>query len=189
MRMLASTLYVVIVLAFSGPAFGEDGAGPDVSNPVDVNAVFGRYGFSITPHATGSSCSVTMTLAEKTFVDSIPELKQIGLLNNELTQTAINSKPNMISMAFVIEMLPVATREVYDSNKNVDICEFSQSLLAVDDYGNDKKIPMLTYEFSRSLYKKVNWDKFQAQNLMKIAPKFHSAPEFAQVLLKEAEGN
>jgi hypothetical protein len=146
--MLASTLYVEIVLAFSGPAFGEDGAGPDVSNPVDVNAVFGRYGFSITPHVTGSSCSVTMTLAEKTFVDSIPELKQIGLLNNELTQTAINSKPNMISMAFVIETLPVATREVYDSNKNVDICEFSQSLLAVDDYGNDKKIPMLTYEFS-----------------------------------------
>ncbi len=99
----------------------------------------------------------------------------------------INSKPNMLSMAFVLEMLPVATKEIYDNNKDVDRCEFSQSLSSVDDYGNDKEILMLTYEFTRALYKKINWDNFQAQNMMKVAPKFHMSSEFGVGLMREQQ--
>jgi hypothetical protein len=159
------------------------GTKPD--NSVDVNAVFGRYGFSSLPHVTGSSCSVELSLNQKTFIENFDELKQIGLMNRDISQTMINSKPDFLSMGFVVQMLPVATKEIYDDNKNVDRCKFSQSLSSVDDYGNDKKILMLTYEFTRALYKKINWDSFQAQAMMKVAPKFHLGPEFGANLMKE----
>ena len=113
----------------------------------------------------------------------------MGMLNPDITQTKINSEPNMLSMAFALQMLPVATKEVYESNKEVDRCEFSQSLSSIDDYGNDKKITMLTYQFTRALYKKINWDNIQAQSMMKIAPKFHMSPEFGIILMKEKQGS
>jgi hypothetical protein len=188
--MRISTLSVVLSLALIGPVFAGDdnsseGTKPD--NSVNVNAVFGRYGFSSSPHVTGSSCSVELRLNQKTFIENLDEPKQIGLMNREISQTMINSKPNFLSMAFAVEMLPVATKEIYDENKNVDRCEFSQSLSSTDDYGNEKKILMLTYEFTRALYRKINWDNFQAQGMMKVAPKFHLNPEFGGDLVKERE--
>lgn len=113
----------------------------------------------------------------------------MGMLNPDITQTRINSEPNMLSMAFALQMLPVATKEVYENNKEVDRCEFLQSLSSIDDYGNDKKITVLTYQFTRALYKRINWDNVQAQSMMKIAPKFHMSPEFGIILMKEKQGS
>jgi hypothetical protein len=138
---------------------------------------------------TASSCNVEMGLNQKTFIENLPQLQQIGLLNRDITQTQINSEPNMLSMAFAIQMLPVATKEIYENNKKVDRCEFSQSLSSIDDYGNDKKIKVLTYEFTRALYKKINWDNIPTQGMMKIAPKFHMSPEFGIILMKEKQGS
>jgi hypothetical protein len=136
---------------------------------------------------TASSCSVELTLNQKTFIENIDDLKQMHLMNREIAQTMINSKPDFLSMAFVFQMLPVATKEIYDENKNVDRCQFSQSLSSTDDYGNDKKILMLTYEFTRALFKKINWDNFRAQSMMKVAPKFHINSEFGAIVVRERE--
>ena len=183
-------LGIALTAALIGPVFaGDDNSseGTKTDDSVNVNTVFGRYGFSSSPHVTASSCSVELTLNQKTFIENIDDLKQMHLMNREISQTMINSKPNFLSMAFAFEMLPVATKEIYDENKNVDRCQFSQSLSSTDDYGNDKKILMLTYEFTRALFKKINWDNFQAQSMMKVAPKFHINSEFGAIVVRERE--
>ena len=186
--MLSAALAAVLIQ----PAFGGDDnrtGETEAGDSVTVNSLFGRFGFSSSPHVTASSCSVEMGLNQKTFIENLPQLQQMGMLNPDITQTRINSEPNMLSMAFALQMLPVATKEVYESNKEVDRCEFSQSLSSIDDYGNDKKITVLTYQFTRALYKKINWDNIQAQSMMKIAPKFHMSPEFGIILMKEKQGS
>jgi hypothetical protein len=189
--MRTSMLAVALTAVLVGPVFaGDDSSseGTKTDNSVNVNTVFGRYGFSSSPHVTASLCNVELTLNQKAFVENIDELKQMHLMNNEISQTMINSKPSFLSMAFAFQLLPVATKEIYDENKDVDRCQFSQSLSSTDDYGNDKKILMLTYEFTRALFKKINWDNFQAQGMMKVAPKFRINPEFGAIVVKEREG-
>ena len=148
--MLSAALAAVLIQ----PAFGGDDnqtGETEGSDAVTVNSLFGRFGFSSSPHVTASSCSVEMGLNQKTFIENLPQLQQIGMINPDITQTKINSEPNMLSMAFALQMLPVATKEIYENNKTVDRCQFSQSLSSTDDYGNDKKTTMLTYEFNRAL--------------------------------------
>ena len=108
-------------------------------------------------------------------------------MNQDISETTLNTQPNMISMGFIFQMLPVATKEVYDNNKGADHCVFTQSLSVVDDYGNDKKILMFSYNFTRALYNKINWDHFPAQNMVKVGPEFHFNPRFAARIVKDRE--
>jgi hypothetical protein len=188
--MRISMLAVALTAGLIGPVFaGEENSseGAKTDNSVTVSTVFGRYGFSSSPHLTASSCSVELELNQKTFIDNIDELKQMRLMNREISQTMMNSKPNFLSMAFGVEMLPVATKELYDNNKDADRCEFLLSLSSIDDYGNDKRILMLSYEFTSALFRKINWDNFQAQSMMKVAPKFRINPEFGANIVRERE--
>jgi hypothetical protein len=182
---LAASLILLSAEAIAQNDGADKDSGRASSADVTVNAVFGRYGFSDSPNINSQSCKVSMQLEQKEFLTHIDELKTIGLLNPDLTQTAINLKPNLISMAFIMQMLPVATKEIYENNKNVDLCEFTQSLIGADDYGNDTHIMVLSYNFTRSLYKKINWDKFEAQKMLKVAPKFQFNPAFEVLIIKE----
>jgi hypothetical protein len=128
---------------------------------------------------------VAMKVDQKVLIAHIDQLKAIGLLSKDLTQTIINMEPNIISMAFAIQMLPVATKEVYEINKNANNCDFIQSIILTDDYGNDKQMKMFSYHFTRAIYDKVNWDNFESQKMFKIAPKFAFSPEFMALVSKE----
>jgi hypothetical protein len=189
--MRISLLVALLALAFAyTPAIsGENEAANDTaatdSGKVSVNDVFGRYGFSSAPHVTSSVCNVEMGLNQQKFLDNIGELQKLGVLNPDLTQTTINLKPNSLSLAFALQSIPVATKEVYDNNKDADRCEFSQSMVIVDEYGNNKKLLMFSYHFTRAIYQKINWDNFLSQNMLKVAPKFHFSSEFQSVVVKE----
>jgi hypothetical protein len=70
-------------------------------------------------------------------------------------------------------------------NANVDKCTFHQTLTIIDDYGNDKTILAFFYNFTRSIYKRANWDNLPSGNMLKIAPGFRFGPEFQTLLTEE----
>ncbi len=96
--------------------------------------------------------------------------------------------PRSITFAFGIQMAPAIVQAVYDGNADVNSCAFNQFIDGVDDYGNTKRTMMFSFHFTRALFKKVNWDGFEAQNLPKIAPQFRFGSAFMQAV-EEERGN
>jgi hypothetical protein len=82
-------------------------------------------------------------------------------------------------------MIPTATKDAYDDNANADKCTFHQTLTFIDDYGNDKTISAFSYNFTRSIYKKINWENLPNGNMAKIAPGFRFSPEFQAKFAEE----
>jgi hypothetical protein len=143
---------------------------------VSVNDVFGRFGYT-TERVPGQSCVVKMMIDRKKFIGAVPELKAMDLLNPEyVTQTRMNVEPTALAMAFSLQMAPAVVKDVYDEDAKADRCKFVQAITTEDDYGNDKVGTLFTFEFTRAIYKKVNWDKFLSQNLPKVAIKFIPGP-------------
>ncbi|MGO8779164.1 MAG: hypothetical protein ACLQKK_09675 [Rhodomicrobium sp.] len=186
--LLAALVVPTVFLSTAALSQSDDGSKDNLGtadNTATVSVVFGRFGFSSNPDTSPSSCKVEMQLNQATFVKHIDELKAIGLLNSELTQTTVNLMPNTLSMAFAMEIVPVATKEIFERNQDINRCQFFQKVTITDDYGNDKSVLMFSYWFTRELYKKINWDNFPAQNMPKVAPKFQFSREFALMTMGE----
>ena len=48
----------------------------------------------------------------------------------------------------------------------------STYILAPDLYGNPGKEYCYSFDFDRELYQRINWERFQAENIKHIAPNF-----------------
>lgn len=126
-------------------------SGDQGNTKIDVNSVFGRFGYKLDAKLGTKSCQIDLQLDEKAFLESIPALKQLQLLNPDITQTKIHTEPTVLSMAFSIEMAQVSIKDVYDENPSADRCFFKQTLNTVDDYGNDEKEWLYSFGFTREL--------------------------------------
>jgi hypothetical protein len=157
--------------------------------PVTVNSLFGRFGYT-TERAPGKDCVLVMTLDRSVYIDAIPQLKHMGLLNSEyVTQTMVNLEPVKLSLAFASNMMPATVHDFYDTDKKADKCVFKQVLKTQDDYGNDKTVPMFSFGFSRALHDKINWDNFSATKLMKVSSQFKiETPIMLEVQQEDAAG-
>jgi len=176
------TAITVVGIFFSGlPSRAEDKQ-PQESM---INAVFGRFGFHTAPNVSPTKCIVKMDLNQKTFLDNFELIKKFGLLNETLDNSQIYKRPNSLSMAFMFQMLPVATKTLYEENSNADKCEFEQTITILDDYGNEKALLALSYTFTRAVHSKINWDNFPNQNIMKVAPKFRFTTIFQSMVSSE----
>jgi hypothetical protein len=157
------------------------------SGPIVSASVFGRFGFHSGPIVSASVCSVRMNLDQKTFLDHFQEIQKIGLLNDRLDQSRVYTQPTTLSMGLIFVIIPTVTKNIYEDNDGADKCSFSQTITILDDYGNDKTVPVLTYTFTRAIYQRINWDNFPNQNMIKVAPGFRFSPEF-QAMVSDERG-
>jgi hypothetical protein len=177
--------YIVIALAGVFLSSIASRAEDNQDQQSTVNMVFGRFGFHIDPKVSGTKCIVHMNLNQKIFLDNFQTIKKLGLLNENLDNSAVFKEPNTLSMAFLFQMIPPATKSVYDENATANNCSFEQTITILDDYGNDKTVPALSYTFTRAIYSKINWDNFPNQNMVKVAPGFRFTPEFQSMVSGE----
>jgi hypothetical protein len=179
MRKIAFRLLVGVVLLLSTSALRVADA------QEGMNTTLSQFGFVSTKPIVGKPCVIESTLIEADYLSSIPMLKKVGILNPDITQTYINMKPRLLESAFVLEMAPNVVRSVFDEDARVTACQSRQILSDVDDYGNDRKRLMFSYEFDSATYKKVNWDKFDPRKFRNIASGFKFEIWFMQETSEE----
>ena len=182
-RCVVMTLGAIISSAIAARA--EDKKANGQAPQSTVNMVFGRYGFHSDPKLSTTECNVNMNLDQKTFLENFKEIQKIGLLNETLDSSTVFTKPNTLSLAFLFQMIPAATKALYDENAHADKCSFKQTMTILDDYGNDKTVLALSYTFTRAIYRKINWDNFPNQNMIKVAPGFRIDPELQNMVSGE----
>jgi hypothetical protein len=182
-RCVVMTLGAIISSAIA--AHAEDKKANGQAPQSTVNMVFGRYGYHSDPKLSATECNVHMNLDQKTFLDNFKEIQKIGLLNETLDSSTVFTEPNTLSLAFLFQMIPPATKDVYEENADADKCSFKQTMTVLDDFGNDMTVPALSYTFTRAIYRKINWDNFPNQNMIKVAPGFRIDPELQTMVSGE----
>lgn len=130
-------------------------------------------GCEVSTHEVSGVTNVGVSCDRDTIVKEIPALKDAGFLNPDITQTQINTAPNMICSVYVLEAVVAIIHPLYESSQKLNKSHWSVALKLPDDYGNIQDQVMYTFDFNRALDKKINWDNFQTFNLYKVAPNFH----------------
>lgn len=144
---------------------------------LSVNQVFGVFGFTTSTSIDHGPCRVTSTLDKQAFLQKVPALQALGMLNPDLTMADINTKPAMLAAAFAMQMTPVVTKETFENNPSVNICSFVVNLKEANVYGHTVDDNILSYSFDRATFDKINWDQFDATNMPKVAQRFLLNPE------------
>lgn len=122
-----SGLVIATAIFFSGIA--SSGTGDSQPPDLLVNMIFGHFGFHAAPPVSPNKCIVHMTLNQKMFLHNFARIKKIWLLNQSLDNSEVFKQPNTLSMAFLFQIMPPATKNLYEGNENADSCLFEQSII------------------------------------------------------------
>lgn len=145
----------------------------DSDSPVDNT--FESFGYTYTLNKN----QVEIDIDRDKVLSSIPELQASGAINPELTQTGINLNKDLISTSVSIFFTCAIVPEIY-KNTNLDEVHFRAYLMSPDDYGNNKKHLIYSFNFNRKLNEKINWDNMTANSFMKVAPGFRFSEWYDQ---------
>jgi hypothetical protein len=143
------------------------------------------FGYA-TSRAPGKVCQETLALDQAAFIQSVPALKALGVINADyVTQTVVNTRPFTLSMAYLMNSAPDSVSAAFGNDPTLQQCFFRATIKFQDDYGNDKSETAFSFEIPRALYIKVNWAKIDAKRFQKIAPHFVLSPSIVAEMQAE----
>lgn len=128
---------------------------------------------------------LTMSCDEATIIGQAPELQERGVLNPDLTQTAINLDRIGIAGAVTFTATTVALKDVYAQNASLDRLKVRAILIVPDLYGHLDPRPIFTFGFDRALYNRIDWSHFDQTNLAQISKGFAFSPWYQEELTRE----
>jgi hypothetical protein len=72
-------------------------------------------------------------------------------------------------------------------NPKIDRCHFESHASVPDDFGNAMDHILFSDDFDRALFKKINWEKMETRNLVKVATHFKMSDWFLIQASKETD--
>lgn len=121
---------------------------------------------------------VEILIDEQKALKAIPAMQAMGAMNPDISQTDINLNEELYTGEIGAFNAPAIIAYIYKKT-NANNLLFKIYLIAADDYGNNQKHLIYSFNFFRSLYNKINWDNFGPENLIKVAPNFKTSSWFA----------
>lgn len=169
--ILGLSLYLFSCLSFADEQL------PSIQNTSSdkIQNVFSKYGVNYNLNGN----NIDIVIDREKALQSIPILKAIGIMNPDISQTEINESPTIYAGLVGLLMMPEIIVDIYKTNNNVDNLKFTSYLLVADNYGNNKKHQIYSFNFDRHLYEKINWNNFSSEKLVKIAPNFKSTSYYS----------
>jgi hypothetical protein len=174
----STIITAALALAFIAPAHAQ---------MPSVNEIFGHFGFTTEASIDHGSCQITGTTDKQVFLEKVPVLQKLGLLNQDLTETDINMRSNQLALGFTMQMTTVATKETFEKNPSIGTCSFVMNLKEADVYGHPTTVRMISYSFNRAIFDKIDWLHFIPTNMMKVAQQFSISPEMKSRFATEGE--
>lgn len=114
---------------------------------------------------------LNITANQQTLLTSIPSLQALGALNIGMQNASITSHPISYAGAASLHFASVIIPFVYKNNlaQNTHVNLYLDS---PDDFGHLQKHLMMSFDFNRELFDKIDWNNLPPENLAKIAPNF-----------------
>jgi hypothetical protein len=83
--------------------------------------------------------------------------------------------------------MSVMVQQTYRDNAGVDRCAFEGHFLVPDGYGHARDKLAYSFDFDRSTFKLIDWDRMESRNLMKVVKRFRISDWVKQEMGKEAD--
>ncbi|MFT9361235.1 hypothetical protein [Acetobacter okinawensis] len=146
-------------LPFPSPIFNND-------------SKFSEWGVKVIVSNDGGKCVVSTTVDMPSFSANVQDMVDSGIFSKKVSPTMGNTAPHYLLNTFEAEAAPGIVQLLFDQTGSPENCHFDWSYVNPDEYGNDKKYKMVSFDFKKSIYQKINWPRFNINNLMKVAQNF-----------------
>lgn len=120
--------------------------------------------------------SLEIDASEEKMTQKVPELQAINAINPDLSQAVIRMMPYTMMSTAVLGFSEEIFSDIYDIKSKTDKIHVKIYINTTDDYGNDSKKLCLSFNFSRALYKKINWDHMDFEKITRAYPNFQFSP-------------
>lgn len=130
--------------------------------------------------------NLIVTVDKDDSLTEIPDLQKQGIMNQDITQTGINLLSYCLCGWYSFIYLPQILKGIYE-NTQINKMHVKVVLEDSDAYGNNKDKLMYEFDFSRDIYKKINWMNFKWINIPKVVLNFKQAQWYKIKTQKETE--
>jgi hypothetical protein len=170
-KILAALFSLATISAVTGRcgAFAADqNNGDDKISIASAEAVLSMMGCK-EELATGTTATLTITCDQEKVIAAMPSLKQMGIINPDLTETAMNVLPLSLTGVVLTETYAAAIPAIYSEKTAINSLRVIGAITSADTYGNVASHVAMSFGFDRSLYQRINWEHFDVRNIMKVA--------------------
>lgn len=143
------------------------------------------WGLSSTVSNQNGVCTVNAKIDQPTFAAHVQDMVDKDVFSKRVSPTMGNTAPHYLMNVFEAEVAPSMVKILFDETGSPEKCHFVWGYVNPDDYGNDKYFKMEDFYFLKSTYQKVNWERFNINNLTKIANNFNPDPAFSSLVNQE----
>ncbi|QOF94198.1 hypothetical protein IFJ82_09560 [Novacetimonas hansenii] len=189
--MVRKFLVILGLFCASTTAHAQQRNSQGVSYPAPIfpdGSNFGAWGVSSTVSVQNGICTINTRIDQPTFSAHVQDMVDKGIFSKRVSPTMGNTAPHYLMNIFEAEVAPSMVKALFDEEGSPGKCHFVWGYVNPDDYGNDKYFKMEDFYFLKSTYQKVNWDRFNINNLLKIANNFNSDPSFSSLVNQETFG-
>lgn len=163
--VLNTTCITGIVILFVSSSFAQAKS--------SFNSLQNSAAVGITHQFSGKNLSILID--QQKMLRTIPKLQKAKVINPNLSKTEIDFYQSLFPATVSILYVSALVKNTYLTHSDIDQIHVDAYLLTVDLYGNNEKSLCYSFDFDRSLYQKINWKKFQADNLKHIALNFKTS--------------
>lgn len=134
----------------------------------------------------GEKTTLILHGRESAYQNEIDTLQKIGLLNSSMSQQFFSFRPITVASVVLITSCAALVHSYYDGRaKDLHVVAY---LDARNDYGKRVRSRFLSFDFTKKVYDKIDWDNFLPKSLLVVAPNFTYAPWVPPAISQEMEG-
>lgn len=130
---------------------------------------------------SGHTAQILILCDQQKVIEAVPLLQKMGMMNPDISQTALNMMPGAIASSFMMEAASGMVDPYYQSH-SADVTAWEGDLVVANNFGHMRRMPIFGFRFNRALDHRVNWGNMNFQRLEKIAPGFHFFPGVSSLL-------
>ena len=152
--------------------------GPNTSLAQQPNSLeeaassFALVGMTVEFHTGPGKPTLTVLVDRSMAVVAIPLFQLAGRVTTQLSTDGMLRKPTAMALLVASIMIPEVVEIVYRENQSLNSLSTRVSTLHFDIYGNEIQTELFVFDFSRALFAKIRWDRFDARNFPSVALNF-----------------
>ena len=186
--LIRALLLGTVLLALSSVQFLGVGGGSAQAAEEDADPLAGGYslvGIRTVARFADAKPSLDILANRRAIIQSVPLLQAAGALNPELTTVFVNTHP--FTLPYVVALLAASDviKRTFEKHSALNFVSIRVMMVYDDEFGQERRELAASFDFTRALYQKVNWERFDVQNLSKVAMNYQSTPFMQQKMNQE----
>lgn len=129
-----------------------------------------------------------LTVRVQDFVEILPRLQARGMMNPDLSATAARTRAFSLAAVYAQQWAGTLLEPLYRDNRGIDALTVRVHEAFPDDFGHMRREMVLSFEFDRRLYERINWENFELHRLPRVAQNHRFTPFFNRKFAEERGG-